>query len=220
MTTLTKQLWDALCKIANPSTLIGLQDHERADKLQEIACTALSSAPAQVPEGNAQALDWSNFEGPKRNVEWKPDEQDLMYTAINYRDDEYGDQDEDAGQQIVERLLAAWRAAVISEQLTFEISARLLKERDEARAARAYPRELTADLCNVLSLMMWNTGPIAHVLRAGGAAIPTKGEIEQAHVLHWLTLLVLEHGPAWREKGEERLKEIRAAIAAEGSADA
>ncbi|MQU93815.1 hypothetical protein [Sinorhizobium meliloti] len=87
--------------------------------------------------GKEPPLDWGNFEGAKRNVEWKPDDQDLIYTALNYRDDEYGDQDEDAGQQIVERLLAAWRSSVISEQLTFEISARLLKERDEARAALA-----------------------------------------------------------------------------------
>ncbi|EHK77735.1 hypothetical protein SM0020_12445 [Sinorhizobium meliloti CCNWSX0020] len=58
------------------------------------------------------ALDWSNFEGPKRNVEWKPDDQDLIYTAINYRDDEYGDADEDVGQQLVERLLAAWRSSL------------------------------------------------------------------------------------------------------------
>ncbi|WP_234842217.1 hypothetical protein [Sinorhizobium meliloti] len=137
MTTLTKQPWNALCRIADPSTLTGLQDHERADKLQEIACTALCSAPAPAPEASVRALDWSNFEGPKRNVAWKPDEQDLIYTAINFRDDEYGDQDEDAGQQIVERLLAAWRSSVISEQLTFEISARLLKERDEARAPLA-----------------------------------------------------------------------------------
>jgi hypothetical protein len=79
----------------------------------------------------------------------------------------------------------------------------------------AYPREATDDLRDVLSMMMWNTGPIAHVLRAGGADIPRKGELEQAHVLHWLTLLVLEHGSAWREKGEEEIKRIRAALSAE-----
>lgn len=54
-------------------------------------------------------LDWSNFDGPKRNADWKPDDQDLIYEAINFRDDDYGDADEDAGQQIVERLLAAWK---------------------------------------------------------------------------------------------------------------
>lgn len=54
-------------------------------------------------------IDWGNFEGPNRNIDWKPDLQDLIYTAINFRDEEWGDADEDAGQQIVERLLAALR---------------------------------------------------------------------------------------------------------------
>ncbi|SER58473.1 hypothetical protein [Rhizobium sp. NFR03] len=62
-------------------------------------------------ERNVRQLDWSNFAGPKRNAEWKPDDQDLIYTAINFRDDEWGDADEDAGQQIVERLLQAWQEA-------------------------------------------------------------------------------------------------------------
>lgn len=79
-------------------------------------------------------------------------------------------------------------------------------------ASLEYPRELTDDLRDVLSLMIWNTNRLANCLRDGGEDIPHKAEIEQAHVLHWLTLLVLEHGPEWRDKAEERLKEIRAAI--------
>jgi hypothetical protein len=82
----------------------------------------------------ADQLDWSNFEGPKRNVDWKPDDQDLIYTALNYRDDEYGDADDDVGQQIAERLLSAWNRAAVSELLTFDISARLLKDLDAARS--------------------------------------------------------------------------------------
>lgn len=88
------------------------------------------------------ALDWSNFEGPKRNVDWKPDDQDLIYTAINFRDDEWEDADEDAGQQIVERLLSAWKSSVVTEQLSFETSARLLRERDEARADHVGAHEI------------------------------------------------------------------------------
>ncbi|WP_222375593.1 hypothetical protein [Rhizobium leguminosarum] len=91
--------------------------------------------------------------------------------------------------------------------------AKTLAAEMEARSELIFPRELTDDLRDVLSMMMWNTGPIAHALRAGGADIPTKAELEQAHVLHWLTLLVLEHHSVWREKGEEKLKEIRATIA-------
>jgi hypothetical protein len=92
-----------------------------------------------TPSSHVQAkeppLDWGNFVGPKRNVEWKPDDQNLIYTAINFRDDEWGDADEDAAQQIVERLLSSWNRAAVSEEITFEIAARLLKERDHARAA-------------------------------------------------------------------------------------
>lgn len=83
-------------------------------------------------------------------------------------------------------------------------------------APLAYPRELTNDLRDILAMMMWNTGPIAHVLRASGADIPNKGEIEQAHVLHWLTLLALEHGDRWRDEAEKRIDEIRAALKATG----
>lgn len=68
------------------------------------------------PQSNVCGLDWSNFDGPKRNVEWKPDDQDLIYTALNYRDDEYGDADEDVGQQLVERLLDAWRRAALATE--------------------------------------------------------------------------------------------------------
>lgn len=86
----------------------------------------------------------------------------------------------------------------------------------DLQEALPYPRELTDNLRDVLSMMMWNTGSIAHVLRAGGAEIPNKAEIEQAHVLHWLTLLALEHSDKWREEGEKRIQEIRAALDPEG----
>jgi len=61
--------------------------------------------------GSARHLDWSGFDGPRRNTGWTPSDQDLIYTAVNYRDDNHGDRDEDAGKQIVERLLAAWKTA-------------------------------------------------------------------------------------------------------------
>ncbi|WP_430245002.1 hypothetical protein [Neorhizobium sp. DAR64861/K0K2] len=101
--------------------------------------------PANHVQLKEPPLDWSNFEGPKRNVEWKPDDQDLIYTAINFRDGEWGDADEDAGQQIVERVLAAWKSAAVTEQLTFETAARLQKERDAVEAARAEEWRLRRD---------------------------------------------------------------------------
>lgn len=71
-----------------------------------------------------------------------------------------------------------------------------------------FPKELTPELRDVLGLMIYQTIPVAHALRAGGAKIPTKTEEEQAFVLHWMISLVLEHGTEWRRKVAERLKEI------------
>jgi len=75
-----------------------------------------------------------------------------------------------------------------------------------------YPATLTDDLRDVLSTMLWTSGQIAQCLRAGGEQIPTKAEDEQAHVLHWLTTLVLEHGPEWRGKAADRIQSIQAAL--------
>jgi 2-methylcitrate dehydratase PrpD len=71
-----------------------------------------------------------------------------------------------------------------------------------------YPKKITPELREVLGLMNFQTCPVAHALRAAGEDIPHKTEAEQAHVLHWMIGLALEHGPAWREKVGERLKEI------------
>lgn len=84
-----------------------------------------------------------------------------------------------------------------------------------AELPHTYPEKLTDNLRDALSLMMWKTGPIAGALRIGGADIPRKAELEQAHVLHWATHLVLKHGDDWRKIGEEQLKSIRDAATAE-----
>lgn len=78
-----------------------------------------------------------------------------------------------------------------------------------------YPTEITEALFDVLSLMLWHTGPIAHVLRIGGAEIKKRAEDEQAHVLHWFIQLAIQHGPAWRERATASINEIRAAVAKE-----
>lgn len=72
-----------------------------------------------------------------------------------------------------------------------------------------YPSELTPALREVLSLMLWHTGPIAHAMRASGEDIPRKAEAEQAHVLHWLIGLVLEHGDDWREHAAAHIEQLR-----------
>lgn len=87
--------------------------------------------------------------------------------------------------------------------------------------ARVYPHDLTDDLRDILSMMMWTTGPIAHALRDGGQDIKRKAEEEQAEVMHWLLGLALEHGSEWRAKASDRIRTIRDALAAasEGSTD-
>ncbi len=76
-----------------------------------------------------------------------------------------------------------------------------------------YPKELTKELRQLLGLMIFQTGPIAGVLREGGEPIPNKCVDEQAFVLHWMINLYLEHGSGWREKVAERLQAIAAKAA-------
>lgn len=78
----------------------------------------------------------------------------------------------------------------------------------ELRAARAdaFPAYLTPALRRVLSMMMWETGPIAHALRATGEDIARKAEDEQAVVLHWLVGFVLKHGDDWHKHAAVALR--------------
>lgn len=73
-----------------------------------------------------------------------------------------------------------------------------------------YPQKITPELDRVLGLMLWNTGPMAKALRMDGEDIPRKAEREQAHVLHWMIKLALEHGPEWHTKVVARLEGIAA----------
>jgi hypothetical protein len=73
---------------------------------------------------------------------------------------------------------------------------------------KPFPSELTPELREILGLMMWTTGPIAHAFRAAGHEIPRKAEEEQAFVLHWLIGLALEHGSEWRKRGSEIIQEM------------
>lgn len=59
-----------------------------------------------------KALDFSDLENElTRNPRWTPDDQDLVYTAINHLRGDYEDADEDCAEQVIERLLHALRAA-------------------------------------------------------------------------------------------------------------
>ncbi|MDH2313386.1 hypothetical protein [Methylobacterium brachiatum] len=81
------------------------------------------------------------------------------------------------------------------------------------------PRELTPEVRDVLSIMCFEAGPIAHAFRqAGRAEIKTRAEDEQAFVLHWLLTIALEHGAEWRKHAGDVLEvvivEAKAAVAA------
>jgi hypothetical protein len=76
---------------------------------------------------------------------------------------------------------------------------------NEENALR-YPATMTVALAEVLGLMNFRTGPIAHAYRAAGAEIRTKCEDEQAFVLDRYLRLALEHGDEWRTAAEADLK--------------
>lgn len=73
-----------------------------------------------------------------------------------------------------------------------------------------YPKELTPALREVLGMMVFELSPLAPALRAAGHDIKRKAEDEQAHVLHWLIGIVLEHGDDWRAKAADDIKRMAA----------
>ena len=84
---------------------------------------------------------------------------------------------------------------------------------EQPRTVSAYPAEPTPALTQVLSMMLWQTGPIAHAYRAAGHAIPRKAEAEQAFVLHKLIGLALVHGDRWQAEASAELTRITQAAA-------
>ncbi|RQR47932.1 hypothetical protein DIE19_33915 [Burkholderia sp. Bp9126] len=80
---------------------------------------------------------------------------------------------------------------------------------DDGLTVRAYPDELTDALRLVLGSPNFSCAPYARLMRASGAKIVERSEDEQAHVLHWLVKLVLDHGDRWADVAEEELKSMR-----------
>lgn len=76
----------------------------------------------------------------------------------------------------------------------------------------AFPREMTNAVAEVLGLMNFQTGPIAHGYRAAGHDIKKRCEDEQAFVLHRFLLLALEHGPDWRKHAAEDMRAAAAEV--------
>lgn len=60
------------------------------------------------------------------------------------------------------------------------------------------PEVPTPAITEVLSMMPWETQPIAVALRAAGHDIPKKCEAEQAAAMFWALRFAVEHGEGWR----------------------
>lgn len=73
---------------------------------------------------------------------------------------------------------------------------------------RMLPADLTPPVRHVLSLMLWQTLPIANALRATGRHINRKTEDEQAAALHWLLGIALEHGENWEQEAARALHKL------------
>jgi len=140
-------------------------------------------AAAPQPSGPVGALDWSTFNGPVRNTSWAPDLQELIYTALNYLDGE-GDADEDAGEQIIERLLAALSA--------------LTADKPEQAVPSGW-REITEEdrPPNDTDVLMgyWETWPREGWHVECGHYGSTRGGWIHGRVTHWLPLDVLPAAP-------------------------
>lgn len=59
------------------------------------------------------------------------------------------------------------------------------------------PDQMTAAIGEVLGMMVFRSGPLAHIYRAAGFDIPRKCEDEQAFILHRFLPLAILHGDAW-----------------------
>jgi hypothetical protein len=72
-----------------------------------------------------------------------------------------------------------------------------------------YPEELTLPLHDVLSLLIYETVPLAHLWRANGYPIAKQVEAEHAFVLHWLIKLALQHGEQWPRIADLKVQELK-----------
>lgn len=112
------------------------------------ALTASASEPEPVAK-----LDWSNFEDLKLNTSWRPQLQELIWTAMLHLDHE-GDADEDAGEQIIERLLLALRTALAHPVPTPDGAVEARQGLSEEMLARAWDvfRDKSAEGSQIVAL--------------------------------------------------------------------
>jgi hypothetical protein len=65
----------------------------------------------------------------------------------------------------------------------------------------------------IFSLMIFETGPMGRLLRAGGHDIPRKIEAEQVAVFFWLLEIFEKHGRKWRVRADEQIRLIQNDVA-------
>ena len=75
-----------------------------------------------------------------------------------------------------------------------------------------YPEELTPALRDAIGIMIFESGPVAHLFRAAGHNIDCKVEAEQTFVLHWLIKLALQHGDGWKPITANELDRLKAIV--------
>lgn len=79
-----------------------------------------------------------------------------------------------------------------------------------------FPQPITAPVAEVLKMMLWETGPIAHAFRAAGYDIKPRAEDEQAFAMAWLLPIAIRHGDRWRQEAAKEIRIIRERIEANG----
>ena len=79
-----------------------------------------------------------------------------------------------------------------------------------------FPQPITPAVAEVLKMMLWDTGPIAHAFRAAGYDIQPRAEDEQAFALAWLLPFAIKHGGNWRQEAAKEIRAIRERIQSNG----
>lgn len=101
-----------------------------------------------------------------------------------------------------------WGTAKVQLTESIQAANQVLTNTDEKEPLLLYPAEASPAIQEVLGLMCFETGGLAHAYRDAGENIPRKVEAEQAFVLHRMLLHALKAGPDWRQSFAEEIKPV------------
>ena len=183
---------------------------------------AALTADAARAQGAIQVLDWANFDEIKLNREWLPDDQELIYTAINAYNGE-GDMDDDCLEQIIERLLLAWRRAEAARAQGAEVhpddlavdrfaaamKAKLAQKREEGRGGWDNPDECTVEFLSELLRDHVVKGDPVDVGNFAMMIHQREGRISRV-----LAATSGGHAPPSRPSGQKRIPMIKSKLSA------